>query len=187
MIRKSRGISLVGFLIAVAALSFVLIPLYLAFQTTRRGTVRSLNSLMGANVAASVLERYKAKTFSELEGLMLGLDIEELQNSTRFINGPFQSSPPKTSVEEVEIHRSGLVTFDADIYLSYFPRPNPNPDDPSFTEQRQRMFIRVRVKWEERFGRSGRKQHDFVLSTIVHNEKYSLKPSLKRLTSGENR
>ena len=45
---NKRGVSLVGFLVAVAALSFVLIPFYLAFQTTRTGTVQSLNSLVAA-------------------------------------------------------------------------------------------------------------------------------------------
>ncbi len=177
-----RGVSLVGFLVAVAALSFVLIPFYLAFQTTRTGTVQSLNSLVAANVASSVVERYRAKTFRQLEALMMKLDPDKMEMSTRYINGPFQSDPPKVTVSEPEVHRSGITTFDADIFLSYFPRPNPDPDSPTFERQRRRMKILVVVTWRDRIGRNIYRDHEFQLATIVHDEKFAAKPSLKRLT-----
>ena len=179
---NKRGVSLVGFLVAVAALSFVLIPFYLAFQTTRTGTVQSLNSLVAANVASSVIEKYKAKTFRELESLMMKLDPEKLEMSTRYINGPFQTIPPSVTVSEKEVHRSGVTIFDADIYLTYFPKPNPDPDSPLFNRGRKRMKIRVVITWKDRVGRNIFRPHEFQLATIVHDEKYAAKPSLKRLT-----
>lgn len=188
MINPSRvrraGVSLVGFLVAVAALSFVLIPFYLAFQTTRTGTVQSLNSLVAANVASAVIERYRAKTFSELEGLMLRVDPEKFEYSTRYINGPFQTTPPSVTVREPEVHRSGLTVFNADVTLAYFPLPNPDPDSPSFRELRQRMQITVRVNWRDHVGKSIFRSHDFTLRTMVHNEQFSAKPSLRKLTEG---
>jgi len=180
-----RGVSLVGFLIAVAALSFVLIPFYLAFQTTRTGTVQSLNSLVAANVASSVVERYRSKTFRELEGLMLKLDPERLETSTRYINGPFQTTPPSVTVREGEVHRSGTTVFSADIVLAYFPTPNPDPDGTGFNDLRQRMRIDVTVSWRDKVGRDVVRNHTFTLATVVHNETYAAKPSLRRLTETE--
>lgn len=179
-----KGVSLVGFLIALAALSFVLIPFYLAFQTTRSGTVQSLNSLVAANVASSVIERYRAKSFRELEALMMKVDLEDLESSTRFINGPFQTIPPSVTVAENEVHRSGVSTFDAFVYISYFPEPNPDPDAVDFRQKRQRIKIEVEIKWRDHIGKQKFRDHQFELATIVHNEKFAAKPSWRKMNEG---
>ena len=182
-IHPSRGVSLVSFLLAVTILSFVLIPFYLALQTSRTGTVRSLNALDASNVAASVLERYRSIPFRILENQLLGLDPETPPESTRIISGPFQTHPIHPNVREEEVHRSGPIIFDADIYLSYFPEPNPNPDSPDFALGRQRILIRVVVRWQDRLPDGGFRPQEFSLSTVVHNESFSSNPSLRRLTS----
>ena len=179
--KNKKAVTLVGLLIAATILSFVIIPFYLAFQATRRGTSKSLNSLIGANVAAAIMEKYKAKTFIELESLMLKLGSEQLQNSTRYINGPFQSDPPEPSVLENEVHRAGNVIFNGAITLSYFPQPNPNPDDPSFQMLRKRMKIQVDVSWNERNVPGQFLTHHFTCTTMVHDEKFASKPSFANM------
>lgn len=186
-INESRSaVTLVGLLIGATILSSVIIPFYLAFQATRRGSARSLNSLVGANVSAAIMERYKAKSFSSLEGLMMNLDPEAMVNSTKYINGPFQTIPLKPSVIENEVHRAGKVIFNAAIYLSYFPEPNPNPDDLNFTMMRKRMTIRVDVSWNERTQPGQFVVQHFTCTTMVHDEKYSSKPSFGSLGYGGN-
>ena len=115
---------------------------------------------------------------------MMKLDPEKLEMSTRYINGPFQTNPLSVTLSEKEVHRSGVTTFDADIYLSYFPKPNPDPDSPLFDQGRKRMKIRVVITWKDRIGRNIFRDHEFQLATIVHDERYAAKPSLKRLTGG---
>lgn len=182
--QKRNAVTLVGLLIAATILSFVIIPFFLAFQSTRRGTSKSLNSLIGANVAAALMEKYKARTFSELEGLMLGTDPEQLQNTTKYINGPFQTDPPQPSVLENEVHRAGNVIFNGAITLSYFPEPNPDPDDPMFLMNRKRMKISVTVSWNERNKPGQYVTHNFTCSTMVHDEKYATRPSFGAMGYG---
>lgn len=180
---RRRGVSLVGFLVAVSVLSFVLIPFYMAFQTSRTGTVRSLNALVATNVASSVLERYRSKPFKTLDYLLLGYDPENPPATTQVINGPFEAWPPQPDVIEREVHRSGVTVFDAEIWLSYFPNPNPSPDGADLVTARQRILIRVLVRWQDRMARGNLLTQEFSLSTIVHNEAFSNKPSLRRLTT----
>jgi hypothetical protein len=186
ILKNRRGTSLVGLLIGAAILSSVIIPLFLAFQSTRKGSVRSLNSLIGANVSAAIIERYKSKSFSELEGIMMGLDPDNMEVSTKYINGPFQTVPPKPSIIENEVHRAGNVIFNAAIYLSYFPEPNPNPDSPDFNIMRKRMTIIVDVSWNERTTPGNFVIQHFTCTTMVHDEKYSSKPSLGALGNGSS-
>jgi hypothetical protein len=183
-----RGISLVGFLVALTVLSFVFIPFFLAFQQSRTGTQRSLNGLVAANVAASVMERYRAKPFKTLEALLLGLDPAKVQESTNVINGPFERNPPRPDVLERQLHRAGATSFDAEIWLSYFPEPNPDPDSRDFPEARQRIAVRVVVLWKDRMSGGTMLDQRYVLTTVVHNERYGSKPSLRRLIErgGEN-
>jgi len=183
---RKRGVSLIGLLIGAAILSAVIIPFYLAFQATRRGGATSLNSLIGANVAAGLMEKYKAKTFSNLEALMLGIDPEHLENSTKYINGPFQAVPPLPTVIERETHRAGKVIFNGSIYISYFPEPNPNPDSPDFDLNRKRLKITVDVSWNEKVSTSKFRTQHFIISTMLSDEKFSSRPSYKALGVGGN-
>ncbi len=178
--RLRRGVSLVGFLIAVALLSFVLIPFYLAFQTSRVGTARSINSLMGANLASSQIERLRGLPYKNLEVILLGLRPGQ-EALVDLVNGPFDASPPRPDIVEAEAGRQGNLIYDRDTFLSYFPSPNPSPDDDNYRLLRQRILVRVVVRWKEKIGQGRYRKQNFTLSTMIHNEKYNPKPALTQL------
>lgn len=182
--RGRHGISLLGFLVAVALLSFVLIPFYLAFQTSRVGTARSINSLMAANLASSQIERLRGLPYGNLELILLGLQPGQ-EALVDQVNGPFEAFPPRPDIVEAGAGRQGNIIYDRETYLSYFPQANPSPDDELFRLLRQRILVRVVMRWKEKISPGRFRQQSFVLSTIVHNEKYNPKPALTQLMQGQ--
>lgn len=179
-----RGVSLLGFLVAVALLSFVLIPFYMAFQTSRVGTVRSINSLMAANLASSQIERLRGLPYGNLEMILLGLQSGQ-EAMVDQVNGPFDAVPPRPDIVEKEAGRQGVIIYDRDTYLSYFPQPNPSPDHEQYRLLRQRILVRVVVRWKEKVAANRYRDQSFSLSTVIHNEKFNPKPALTQLMQAQ--
>lgn len=186
------GFSLLGLLMAVTALSFLLLPMFLSFQNARHGAVRTTHVLTATTLANAQIERLRRLTYRRLETILLTQaeigDVE--QDEVRWpdiINGPFESEPERPDIVEEDVYREGSTTFTRLTFLSYFPTKNPNPDAPGFVEARRRMRIRVVVQWDEAVrgtgagGRAGRSRREFALQTMVHDEAYNPKPSLRSL------
>ncbi len=173
-----------GVLLAVTVLSFVVLPFYLAFDTSRKATVKSSHMLLAANYASSLMEKYKQMEYAGLERLLLHLPEGDSPPDLSSLRGPFE--PYSSRPDVVEKHVEQGVELQAEIYLSYFPDPEPDPESPRFYEARRRILIKIVVSWEER----GRKRgsallRSIELAAVVHDEAYRPRPSLARLGGEE--
>lgn len=186
MTRARQGYSLLGLLVAVTAISFLLLPLFLSFQTSRRGASRSLHVLTATNLATAQIEKLKRLTYRRLETILLGIgdmtdaEDEDLQWPD-VINGPFESVPERPDLVEEEVHKEGKTIYRRLTFMSYFPEKNPNPDAEDFLEKRRRMLLRVQVQWDEPLPNGRSTPRKFELRTVVHDETYNPKPSLRGL------
>ncbi len=183
-----RGYSLLGLLVAVTAVSFLLLPLFLSFQTSRTGATRSLHELTAVNLATAQIERLKRLSYRRLEALLFGIGSIEATQREDFewpdvVNGPFEVTPETPDLDEPEAYREGPVVFHRKTFLSYFPDKNPDPNLPGFDRARRRMRIRVTVAWHEPHGPRATVPRSFELQTMVHDESYNPKPSLRRLAT----
>lgn len=181
-----RGFSLLGLLMAVTAASFLILPLFLSFQTSRRGATRNLYAIQAASLATAQIERLERLTYRRLEAIQLGqADLAQARDPEAVwpdvISGPFEARPQRPDLIEEAITRQGRIQFDRHTYLSYFPDPEPDPDALDFVEKRRRMRIRVVVLWDEPTGNGDTRPRSFELSTMVHDEGYNPKPSLRSL------
>lgn len=188
LLARRRGLSLVGVLLGVTVVSFLLLPLFLHFQTARSGARRNAHSLSATALATAQIEKLKRLTYRRLETILLtsgtisSVEEEDIR-WPNVLSGPFEHPVERPDLVEPEVSREGDVTYDRLTYLSYFPEPNPDPDDPKFDTHRRRIRIRVRIEWDEPLGTRRRSRRRFEMSTMVHDEGWNPKPSLRRLVT----
>lgn len=180
--------SLIGVMLGITVVSFLLLPLFLHFQTARTGAKRNAHSLTATSLATAQIEKLKRLTFRRLETILLtqgtieSVEREDIQ-WPNVLNGPFEAPRERPDIVEEEAYVEGKIRYQRLTYLSYFPDPNPNPDSPEFDQARRRIRIRVVVLWEELLAGKRTSPRRFELSTMVHDESYNPKPSLKQLVT----
>lgn len=179
---ERRGLSLVGFLVAAVLLSVVLIPLFMLFQSSRQTTSNSINSILAAQLISTQIEKLKALPFRKLERYIVNPTRPNLPDGEPdipdIIAGPFEADPETPDIVEDGLFRSGGVAFDRLTFIAYFPEPNPDPGSPDFFRNRQRIRLRVLVRWTESGAGNIPQARKLVMSTIVQNENYHPKPAL---------
>ncbi len=185
---RRRGLSLLGVLLGVTAVSFLLLPLFLHFQTARTGARRNAHSLTASALATAQIEKLKRLTFRRLETILLTQgNIESVESDSiqwpNVLSGPFEAPRELPDIVEPVASQEGPLTYQRHTYLSYFPKPNPDPDSPSFDQMRRRIRVRVVILWEERLGVKGRTPRSFEMSTMVHDEGFNPKPSLRTIAT----
>lgn len=185
---RRRGFSLVSVLLGVTVVSFLLLPLFLHFQTARAGARRNAHSLTASALASAQIEKLRRLTFRRVEALLLTQgSIEDVERDEvpwpNVLSGPFETRPERPDLVETEAHREGNTVYERLTYLSYFPDPDPDPDSVEFDQARRRIRIRVVIGWNEPIAGGRTSPRHFEVSTMVQDEGYNPKPSLRRLTT----
>lgn len=183
---RRGGFSMLGVLMGVAIISFLLMPLFLHFQSARTGARRNAHSLTAATLATTQIEKLRRLTYRRLESILLTQGtVESVEREEiawpNVIAGPFEEPVERPDIIEKAVAREGQITYHRLTFLSYFPRPNPNPNSPEFDRDRRRMRVRVQVRWDEPLGPKRFTPRRFEVSTMIHDEGYNPKPSLRQL------
>lgn len=185
---RRGGMSLVGVMLGITVVSFLLLPLFLHFQTARAGAKRNAHSLTATALATAQIEKLRRLTFRRLESILLtqgtieSVERDEIQ-WPNVLNGPFEAPVERPDIVEREAYVEGKVVYQRLTYLSYFPDPNPDPDSVAFDLARRRIRVRVVIYWEEPLAGQRPSPRRFELSSLIHDESYSPKPSLKQVVT----
>jgi hypothetical protein len=175
-------------MLGITVVSFLLLPLFLHFQTARTGAKRNAHSLTATSLATAQIEKLRRLTYRRVETILLthgtiqAVEREDIR-WPNILSGPFEDRPERPDIIEEEAYLEGKLRYQRLTYLSYFPDPNPNPDSLAFNEARRRIRIRVVVKWREFLSGKRTSPRSFELSTMIQDEGYSPKPSLRRLVA----
>ncbi len=177
-----RGISLVTVLVASALLTTVLIPIFMLFQASRQSTTNSINFILASQLIATQMEKLRALPFRKLERYIVNPSRPVLPDGRPdipdIINGPFERDPEIPDIVEERLYATGGVSFDRLTYIAYFPEGNPNPGRPDFFMSRQRIRIRVLVRWSEPGANNIIQSRKLAMSSITQNENFHPKPAL---------
>lgn len=177
-----RGISLVGILVATVLFSVTLIPLFMLFQSSRQTTMTSIQHIVASQLVTTQIEKLKVLPFRRLERYIVNpgrpLLPDGLPDIPDIVTGPFEKEPEQPDIVEEALLSSSGVTYDRLSYIAYFPKGNPDPSLPDFRRSRQRIRIRVVVRWKE--PEKGEEQtRKLAMATIVQSENYHPKPDLR--------
>ncbi len=182
--RSETGVSLVGFLVASLLFSIVLIPLFMLFQSSRQTTSNSINFVVASQLIGTQFEKLKALPYRRLERYIVNPSRPVLPDGQPdipdIVNGPFEKTPEEPDIVEDNLVTSGGATFDRLTFIAYFPEGNPSPVSPDFFKLRQRIRIRVLVRWQEQGAGAVVQHRKLAMSTLVENETFHPKPMLDR-------
>lgn len=177
------GLSLLNVLLGASLLSFLILPLFLHFETARSGASRNAHNLTAVNLASNRIETLKRLGFRRIETLLLTQGtIESVEDDEVLwpnFTGPFETTPERPDLREKGILEEGGILYDRFTFLSYFPFPNPDPNDPKFPSYRRRIQIRVVVRWKEKIQGGKSRQRHFEMATMIHDATSHAKPSLR--------
>ncbi|MBW7875355.1 MAG: hypothetical protein H3C47_05145 [Candidatus Cloacimonetes bacterium] len=180
-----RGLSLVEVLAATALMAMLLVPIFLMLQYSTKAIYRSQNDIMATSLAVSKIEELRSFPFHKLENILLGLHPEDGSRldgevPRNLLVGPFEMSPPRPDIVEMNFYRSGSTEFHRYTWLSYFPLANPDPNHKDFDRMKKRILVRVQIFWKDRLSRTVAVDQELSFESVIHDENYNPKPGFNR-------
>jgi len=186
---KRNGFSILEVLMAIAIISFSIIPIVSMWRYTSQANIKSIYAIHAANLASKKLEHFKfGGTIPPAPGVdapilgeykMLKLLLEEASAPSTGTFNPLE--PHWKSYDKLEDYGTipDFPNFKRYTHIAFFPEESPDPSkypesilSSEYVRMTQRIKIVVKVTWVENLADKGNalKEKSYTLATIVANK-----------------